>query len=306
MCKAQDKYKKLLFSLCFFHAILLERKKFQQLGWNIIYSFNDSDFEVSENLLSIYLDEYIETPWDALKYLISGVNYGGHVTDDWDRRLLNTYINQYFSESALNISQYKLSTLSTYFIPRDGTIQSYNDQIQLLPTSDRPEVFGQHSNADIASQITETKNLFETLLSIQTQNLSTSTGTGGGDSGDIDNEQNDGDGVGVDDGHPNIETPEDKVLQLSGDILLKLPSSIDYENTSKLIGINKSPLDVVLLQEIERYNVLLERIRTGLKELQLSIKGLVVMSTELENIFNAIYDGRVPSSWLTSNITIYL
>ena len=41
------------------------------LGWNIQYGFNDSDFEVSENLLSIYLDEYEETPWDALKYLVS-------------------------------------------------------------------------------------------------------------------------------------------------------------------------------------------------------------------------------------------
>lgn len=40
------------------------------LGWNIQYGFNDSDFEVSENLLSIYLDEYEETPWDALKYLV--------------------------------------------------------------------------------------------------------------------------------------------------------------------------------------------------------------------------------------------
>lgn len=107
LCKAKDKYRKLLFSLCYFHAILLERKKFQQLGFNVVYSFNDSDFDVSENLLSIYLDEYPETPWDALKYLISGVNYGGHITDDWDRRLLATYIGQYFNESALTQVLYK-------------------------------------------------------------------------------------------------------------------------------------------------------------------------------------------------------
>ena len=44
----QDKYKKLLFALCFFHSVLLERKKFLMLGWNIMYGFNDSDFEVSE------------------------------------------------------------------------------------------------------------------------------------------------------------------------------------------------------------------------------------------------------------------
>lgn len=107
LCNAKEKYKKLLFSLCYFHAILLERKKFQQLGFNVIYSFNDSDFEISENLLSIYLDEYPETPWDALKYLIADVNYGGHITDDWDRRLLTTYINQYYNEATLTTPLYK-------------------------------------------------------------------------------------------------------------------------------------------------------------------------------------------------------
>lgn len=45
-CSRPAFYKKLLFSLCFFHSILLERKKFLQLGWNIVYGFNDSDFEV--------------------------------------------------------------------------------------------------------------------------------------------------------------------------------------------------------------------------------------------------------------------
>lgn len=51
-CSKPAKYKKLLFALCFFHSVLLERKKFLQLGWNIIYGFNDSDFEVCSNPLS--------------------------------------------------------------------------------------------------------------------------------------------------------------------------------------------------------------------------------------------------------------
>ena len=57
---------------------------------------------MSENLLSIYLQEYDDTPWDALKYLIAGINYGGHVTDEYDRRLLLTYINDFFCEPALS------------------------------------------------------------------------------------------------------------------------------------------------------------------------------------------------------------
>lgn len=45
-CQADFKYKKLLFALCFFHSLLIERRKFLMLGWNIVYGFNDSDFEV--------------------------------------------------------------------------------------------------------------------------------------------------------------------------------------------------------------------------------------------------------------------
>ncbi|TSK77048.1 Dynein heavy chain 2, axonemal [Bagarius yarrelli] len=265
-------YRKLLFALCFFHSILLERKKFLQLGWNIIYSFNDSDFEVSENLMSLYLDEYEEIPWDALKYLIAGINYGGHITDDWDRRLLITYINDYFCEGTVNTPFFKLSSLPTYYIPRDGTQDVYREYINLLPAVDHPETFGQHPNADIASQISETRTLFETLLSLQPQVTSTAA-TGAGPS------------------------HEDKVLELSADVRQKVPAEVDYEGTRKLLQDDSLPLNVVLLQEIQRYNALLRTIGTSLTELEKGIKGLVVMSSSLEETFQCIHDGRVPPLW---------
>lgn len=49
------KYKKLLYSLCWYHSILTERKKFKNLGWNVTYSFNDSDFGVCDNILQMYI-----------------------------------------------------------------------------------------------------------------------------------------------------------------------------------------------------------------------------------------------------------
>jgi len=48
-CHKPDKYKKLLFCLCYFHSVLIERRKFLMLGWNIPYDFNDSDFEVLQH-----------------------------------------------------------------------------------------------------------------------------------------------------------------------------------------------------------------------------------------------------------------
>ncbi|KAL6445588.1 hypothetical protein ACFW04_000847 [Cataglyphis niger] len=272
LCQEKSKYKKLLFTLVFFHSILLERKKFQQLGWNIIYSFNDSDFEVSENLLQVYLDEYPVTPWESLKYLIAGVCYGGHVTDDWDRRLLMTYIQQYFTENVLTTPHYRLSSLPTYYVPRDGSLESYRDFIAILPNVDRPEAFGQHPNADITCLIMETRNMFETLMSLQIQTVN----------GEMD------------------EDKENKVIQLANDILSRIPETIDYETTERLIGPNKTPLDVVLLQEIGRYNELLIKTQDSLKELQRGIMGLVLMSHELEEMFACINEGRVPPIWLTA------
>lgn len=63
----------------------------------------------------------------------------------------------------------RLSSLQKYYIPRDGSLQSYKDYIATLPAVDQPQVFGQHPNADITSLITETRQLCETLMSIQVQ-----------------------------------------------------------------------------------------------------------------------------------------
>ena len=127
-CTREGTYKKLLFSLVWFHAILLERRKFKSLGFNVSYDFNESDFAICHDLIIVFLDEYPDrVPFDAMKYLIAEANYGGRVTDDWDRRLVNVYIGELFCEECLNSEKFMLSDLADYFVPEEGDLKHYKD-----------------------------------------------------------------------------------------------------------------------------------------------------------------------------------
>lgn len=59
--------------MCLFHAVILERKKFGPLGWNIPYEFNDSDRECAIMNLDLFSDEH-GFAWDALKYITAEVS----------------------------------------------------------------------------------------------------------------------------------------------------------------------------------------------------------------------------------------
>ena len=270
-CKTQPKYQKLLFALTYFHSVLLERRKFRTLGFNIPYDFNDTDYKVSDDLLKTYLDSYVDTPWEALKYLIAEANYGGRVTDELDRRVLRSYLDQFYCEDALSIVNYKLSPLPMYFIPENGTLQSFKDYVATLPTTDRPEAFGQHPNADISYQTEDSMVVLDSLVSLQPRTAGAS-------------------------GHG--KNRNDLVFDIASDLLSQVPEPFNLEAVMKSKADDPSPLHVVLFQEVERYGNLLRSVRTSCAELQKGIKGLVVMSADLDLIFDALNNGKVPSQWL--------
>lgn len=159
-------WRKLLFSLAFFHAAIQERRKFGPLGWNIRYEFNDSDLETTFTMLELFLESQDEVPWDALMFVTGHINYGGRVTDDNDRVCLLTTLGRYCCVEALK-DGYKFSGSGLYYAPADGNIDTYRDYIETLPLNDNPEIYGLHGNANINYQNQESVRVIATILSIQ-------------------------------------------------------------------------------------------------------------------------------------------
>ncbi|KAG2392322.1 hypothetical protein C9374_012574 [Naegleria lovaniensis] len=312
-------YRKVFFALTYFHSILIEREKFGNLGWNHHYDFNDSDFEAALKVLKNMCSNSSNgnssngnsnTPnkssfsFEAFRYMIVNVCYGGHVTDEVDRKLLDIYARQCFNELLIDMNDYPLSiTDDRYLVPGKNILSKYSIMMNSsgqnksnantntnitalnnldptldhsaylkyiregLPQSDSHGAFGQNPNAFITSQIERAKSLLDGLLAMTWNTMHTSLHF----------------------------AKEQQVIQGIHDILSQLPECID---TSKVINTDQ-PLVIVLLQECERYNSLLCTVTSHLSRLLVALKGSSIMDKELENTFSYIKKGKVPVEWLS-------
>ncbi|KAJ3192063.1 Dynein heavy chain 6, axonemal [Irineochytrium annulatum] len=285
------RFKKLLFGVCFFNAIIHERKKFGPLGWNILYDWSNSDLEVSMTILKNSLLESKSIAWDALLYLTGEITFGGRVTDDWDRRTLKSILARFYTPQILD-DAYRFSASGVYFAPPDGDIGSFRYYIESLPFTEEPSIFGMHENANISYQMYETRRLIRTVLDVQPRIASS------------------GLGISSEDMVANVATaildrwPEPLTLDLTGvndnAIRPDTQTNITIMNMFKKDASGRiiNSLSTVVCQEAVRFNRLLSVVKMSLENLVKALKGLVVMSSDLELVFKSLLNNEIPLSWM--------
>nr|XP_045000110.1 dynein axonemal heavy chain 14 [Jaculus jaculus] len=290
-------WKKLIFSLCFFNAVINERKAYGTLGWNIAYRFSSSDLEVSIKVLESVLSSKSEIPWQALRYLIGEVTYGGRVTDEWDKRCLNTLLYKFCNPEVLKDDFSFSGDEMCQPVPSSASIKDCIHIIQSLPDDDSPEVLGIHPEATRTCNETEAQKFIESLITLQpkaTVSLLT---------------------------HPT-QSSDILVMEILSDIMKQVPLVVEKEELTEsgsqctfkcMMSSNMwerlynsiegyDPLIHCVLvaflnKEIERFNKLLRVIHTSLNDLQLAIKGENILTQELEETYDSFLNARVPMLW---------
>ena len=335
-CSKPREWKRLVFSLTFFHAFVQERRKFGPLGWNIRYEFNDSDLETSIQSLRLFLDSPMaEVPWAALKYVTGAINYGGRVTDDWDRRTLMAIMEKFYSVDVIttDLEGFLLAQdgkgSNTYVIPFEGEEDVVVGTAAAAETTTEE---GEDEDFDFDADGEKDENEQATTAAAATtvrrprrptradyRNIITQWPLeappqvfGMHRNAEITfqlKESNDlvrtiitmgGGGGGGEGGGGNADQ---EVMETALKLVDVVPLDLDRDLAAKgIFDIDPitelmNSLDTVLSQEYLKFNKLLKALRATLKKLKDAIQGLAVMSVELESMYVSFLQGSVPDLW---------
>jgi dynein heavy chain len=270
----QNEYKSILFALCYFHAVVSGRKKFGNQGWSRIYNFNDGDLTICADVLNNYLEKYEVVPYSDLIYIYGEIMYGGHITDDWDRRTNNTYLKKLISPKLLN--QENLLPVETKVFrmldPAKSNYEEYKNYIEKMP-DESPLMFGMHPNAEINFLMNQTEFIFQCIIDL--------IGESGGGAGKSDS------------------FLKESVLRLKKETEPQTFDLLDLRD--RILALNKgepaTPFQIVCMQECERMNQLTGVMVTTLIELELGLDGALNMTDAMDNLAQCLTLNRVPPSW---------
>ena len=151
-------HKNLFFALVYFHSVLVGRKKYGSVGWNVPYQFDLSDFDISALQLYQLLKKSSTNDQTGLKmvrYMIGEINYAGKIQRNQDNKIMQAVMDDLFAED-LAASKVRLKPdldRSHYGIPELFTEDEidqgrYQQFINKLPESDQEKIFGFNHNIE--------------------------------------------------------------------------------------------------------------------------------------------------------------
>jgi len=250
----------------------------------MFYPFNIGDLRDSYSVLNKYFEAQVgKIPWDDLSYIFGEIMYGGHIVDDWDRRLCKGYLENFMIQELfdeLELFPFIGEGKSVSFkCPPPANHEKYVEYIETTLTQETPIAYGLHPNAEIGFRTTQCIVLFSTLLELQPKESSGKAD----DSTNIVRSKND------------IVIDLIKLVLEDFDLRGKVFSIEDIK--TKIDDKDKGPYQNVFIQEIEYMNMLLVEVIQSLDEVKQGFEGTLTISERMEQLIDAVALDRVPATW---------
>jgi dynein heavy chain len=262
----KNEYKAISFGLCFFHSLIIGRKKFGSIGWSRNYNFNEGDLNICADVLKNYLEKYEKVPYEDLRYIYGEIMYGGHITDNWDRRTNNSYLKTLIKPELLISSNLAPGFKSPD--PNQFDWEAYKKYIDHKLPTESPVLFGLSQNAEISYNTSQGEYLFDNIYQIQGGKAQSA---GSGDDTSM------------------------RMIKDFQDQLKQKPSFKLQEIRAKNAVLN--PYDVVALQECEKLNYIYFALSRSLDELEQGLTGMLDMTDAMDKLLESIKGGKLPQSW---------
>jgi dynein heavy chain len=287
-----DQWRGLVWATCFLHSVVQERRKFGSIGWCIPYEYNTGDQEASLTFLEKHSFSPQGLNWETIQYMLCEAQYGGRITDDFDRILFNTYGRSWVQPALFDEGFVFANTHGSfkYCLPAHETVEGFREYITTFPSHDSPEIFGLHVNADLTFGTRESNYILDTINETQPKDTSAVKGA---------------------------KSREELVVDKCDELVAQLPPTftdadvrdyvrkrakaenefvLGYKPEGPVDGFS-IPLNMFLYQEVVRITECVLQVKQTLTELKQAINGEVIMTPELQAALDSISDSKPPVAW---------
>lgn len=291
-------WKKLVYSLCLFHAVVQERWKFGSLGWNMPYHFFTSDLNTGLLILHTIIESRLDVPWKELNVLTGEIVYGGRIKNHWDQRCLTT-IMKYFYSPDIDNQHFSYLDTGVYKPPIDST--SFLDCLNIienLPDFDQPTIFGMNENVLIQNCYEDGITITDLLDAMEPKKMLSNT---------------------------PLTATDDYIVQRAMYLLGYLSKSFDTANQTRsdrnkekelykrssilsVSGLNQAEekenhcaIRIIFKREVDKFSNFRSDLKEDLSNLCLALAGDMLLTSRLTQIYDSIAENKVPKVWLISS-----
>ncbi|EGC38132.1 cytoplasmic dynein heavy chain [Dictyostelium purpureum] len=275
---------RIYFLLAWFHAIIQERLRYIPLGWTKFFEFNDADLRGALDSIDYWIDLYSKgrtnidpdkIPWVAVRTILGSTIYGGRIDNEFDMRLLNSFLEQLFTPSAFN-QDFPLVPSIGLSVPEGTTRAHFMKWIESLPDVSTPIWLGLPENAESLLLSNKARKMINDLQKMQS-------------SMEDDSDESD------DKSKQTEDKPKAKLRATITEWSKHLPKPLkQLKRTAQNI---KDPLFRCFEREISTGAKLIKKITNDFAEILELLSGNIKSTNYLRSLVNSITKGIVPKEW---------